>query len=131
MILMDRCPCCRARLAGAQSCPRCRADLSMLIAARKAADRHLKQSARYWQQNQVPAALKSLEQASHLHHTPLADALRRFMLACHYQTVSCLLSQRNYLHAKSRLHSIRRLAGHDKRYRLLNAFTDYLLLHRL
>lgn len=72
---MTRCPLCRARLAGADNCPRCGADLGRARAAREMASQYVERALACLAAGERQRARACVEQALWLHRTPLAEAM--------------------------------------------------------
>lgn len=66
---------CRAMLAGAETCRRCKADLSGVRAAERAAVRLEALAMRRLAAGDVPAAARLLRRALRFHRTPIAARL--------------------------------------------------------
>lgn len=128
---MQTCPCCRARLHGGADCPRCRADLSLPLAARQGAAFWLARSLDHWRQERPAAALAAIEHALRLRHTPLASALQKFMLERQVRLILALLANRQILPAKRRLYALRRFFRRARLLRVLDAYVDYLMVNKL
>ena len=60
---MERCPVCNARLNKASTCPRCQADLSLIIANALQSEFWLQKAQQYWLLNNVPMAMTSLDKS--------------------------------------------------------------------
>lgn len=76
---MERCPVCRAKLKEAQHCPRCKADLSHVIAAIHSANDWLQQAIGYLLTKQWDNAEFALKSADNCRHTPLTAVLINFV----------------------------------------------------
>ncbi|MBK1704551.1 hypothetical protein CKO40_08370 [Halochromatium glycolicum] len=72
---MERCPNCRARSDGSESCRRCGMDHSRLLAAERAADACLRRAVAALAVNDTATAEQALHCALSLQHDPLAKAL--------------------------------------------------------
>lgn len=72
---MTRCPLCRARLAGAATCPRCGADLALPQAAGSQADCRLKQALACLAAGDHQRGTLYAEQALQMHRTPLTEVV--------------------------------------------------------
>ena len=75
---MERCPSCRARCDGNETCRRCGMDLATLIAVERAAERLTLQGAAYLAADDPVAAGRDLTRALGLCRTPLAELLLGF-----------------------------------------------------
>lgn len=123
---MQRCPCCNARLSGALLCPRCRSDLSKVLAAEQAAKFWLAEAVRLWRNNATGPSLNALERSLQLKSSRLALALRGYFIDRLCQDILELLAQKQIQAAKRKLYGIRHLLpGHEPLLQL-NAFTDFL-----
>lgn len=79
---MERCPICRARLAGASTCPRCEANLSLARAAGTQAAQHLERALASLGEADCRQAEHHARQSLWLHRTPLAEAILGWSQAC-------------------------------------------------
>lgn len=78
---MTRCPLCRARLAGADTCPRCGADLALAQAARSAATGHLERALTCLAAGEHHRAATHTDHALRLHRTELAETIAGWLRA--------------------------------------------------
>jgi hypothetical protein len=78
---MTRCPLCRARLSGANSCARCGADLTLALTIQGAAARHLQQAMTCLAAGKRHSAAAHADQALRLHRTPLAETITHWLRA--------------------------------------------------
>jgi hypothetical protein len=76
---MDRCPLCRARLHGAATCRRCRAELGTAQRVAGEAAALLGAAMHRLAHGEVAAATPLLRRAAALHATPEARALLRLL----------------------------------------------------
>ena len=76
---MERCPVCQARLKQDPACPRCRADLSRLVAIEEQADLNLRQAMAALATGNEAQALRDVEASLRLKCVPLASRLRGFL----------------------------------------------------
>lgn len=76
---MERCPNCRARPEGGDSCRRCGMGLSLLLATERAAERHTTRAAAALARGDVEGALDALHQAQSLTADPLVRHLIGFV----------------------------------------------------
>ncbi|MGR9117002.1 MAG: hypothetical protein ACU85E_14655 [Gammaproteobacteria bacterium] len=123
---MQRCICCNARMGGAALCPRCRSDLSQVLAAENSAEIWLVEAIRLWQENKAEKSLDALERSLQLKSNRLALALRGYFIDRLCQDVLELLAQKRIQAAKRKLYGIRHLFPGNEQLFQLNAFTDYL-----
>jgi len=124
---MERCPCCQARLNG-PLCGRCQADLSLILATERAARFWLGCAIQHWQAGHYETSVAALETSLQLHPTPLARALRHFIVETQSRDIARLLANRQWLTAKRRLYQLRRLHPHSPLLRQLDRFSDHLLV---
>ncbi len=75
---MDRCPNCRARWDGGETCRRCGLDLAPLLVVEQAADGLLARAVSELARGDSPAALHTLAQARALSDDPLIRHLLGF-----------------------------------------------------
>ncbi|MBK5930731.1 hypothetical protein [Halochromatium salexigens] len=73
---MDRCPNCRARLDGAETCRRCGMELGLLRATERAADAWLRRAIAHLTRDEFECARQALHRALALRRDPLAESLR-------------------------------------------------------
>jgi hypothetical protein len=126
---MERCPCCNARLSGAQRfCPRCQADLGSVLNSEKLARHWLSKAFRFWLTREPQMAILALTQSINLKHTPIALVFRDFIISRQCRNVLELLEKREYKEAKESLSLLRRLNPENKLLRKLAGFTEYLLV---
>ena len=77
---MERCPVCQARLRQDPVCPRCRADLSKLLAIETEADVWLRQAFADLAEGREAQAKHAVEASLRLKHGLLASRLRIFLV---------------------------------------------------
>jgi hypothetical protein len=123
---MERCPCCKARLGGAEHCPRCQADLGKIIKAEQAARIWLLKAIRQWQDNEAERCLYALDHSLRLKKTTPALAFRYFLIHHQCRAILELLAQRQLPAANQKLYGLRSLLPHSELLRQLHSFTDYL-----
>ncbi len=128
---MERCPCCNARLTGAQVCPRCQADLVRVLGSEKMASHWLKRAVQLWFAHDQQLAILALTKSVQLKQTPLALVFRDFIIRQQYQNVLDLLAKKEYTEAKELLSMLRDLNPHNKFLRKLSGFTKYLLVNNI
>ncbi len=125
--MIERCPCCKARLREAKQCPRCKADLSLVIESEQLAKRWFSKALHYWLENKIEQSITALAFSLGLKQSRVAVAFRHFILQKKCQNILELLAQKHLLSAKNELYSVRMLLPHSKQLRQLNNFTDYLI----
>ncbi len=76
--MMDRCPNCRARSNGADTCRRCGMALGLLMAVEEAAERLTAQAVARFATDDLSLALRNLEQAVGLRREPFSELLLEF-----------------------------------------------------
>lgn len=76
-----RCPLCRARLAGAATCPRCGADLALPRAARDEAARCLQQALACLAAGDRQEGAEYANRALRLHRTRLGEVVAEWLTA--------------------------------------------------
>lgn len=75
---MDRCPNCRARWDGGETCRRCGMDLAPLLVVEQAAEGLLARAAAQLARGDFHGALRTLSRAEDLNAEPLTRHLRAF-----------------------------------------------------
>ena len=75
---MERCPNCRARWDGGESCRRCGMDLAPLLAIEQAAESLLATAVARMVRGDAPSAVRTLTQAERLSGEPLIRHLAGF-----------------------------------------------------
>jgi hypothetical protein len=125
---MERCPCCNARLTGAQFCPRCQADLGSVLGSEKLARHWLSKALQFWLAHEPQMAILALTQSINLKQTPFALVFRDFIIGQQCQNVLGLLAKKDYREAKESLSLLRDLNPHNKFLKKLYGFTKYLLV---
>ncbi len=76
---MDRCPQCRARYKGGETCRRCGADVSLLVAIEARAETLARQAVAKLLADDIPAASKKALSCRRLHDTSFSRALAGFI----------------------------------------------------
>jgi hypothetical protein len=76
---MERCPNCRARWDGGETCRRCGMDLAPLLVVEQAADRLLARAVAQLAGGDSPGAVRSLARAEALSAEPLVRHLKGFV----------------------------------------------------
>ena len=125
---MERCPACNARLREADSCPRCKADLSDIISAEKTADLWLTKAIQFFQDNNYEPCISAIECSLRSKDSRTARVFREYLIDFHCRNILDLLAQKQFLLAKQLLYRTRYLLPHSKQMRHLSDFTDYLLV---
>ena len=134
---MERCPCCMARLSGAQVCPRCQADLGGVIGSEKTAQYWLDLAVRFWMQHEAVLAMQTLNKSLRLKKLPPALAFCDFVIYRQVHQVLALLAKSNFTEAKHRINLLRELQPDNNLLKQLQGFTGYLMakqdgyLHKL
>ena len=128
---MERCPCCNARLTGAQFCPRCQANLGSVLGSEKMASQWLKYAVQLWFAHDQQLAILALTKSIHLKQTPLALVFRDFVIMQQCQNVLGLLAKKEYTEAKELLSMLLDLNPHNKFLRKLSGFTKYLQINNI
>lgn len=123
---MERCPCCNARLTGAQSCPRCQADLSSVLGSEQLARYWLSKALKFWLADEPQIAILALSKSICLKQTPLALVFRDFIIRQQSQNVLGLLEKKEYTEAKESLLLLCDLHPDNKFLRQLYGFAKYL-----
>jgi hypothetical protein len=128
---MERCPCCNARLTGAQFCPRCQADLGSVLGNEQLARHWLSKALQFWLAGESQIAIMALTKSINLKQTPLALVFRDFIIRQHCQNVLGLLEKKDYTEAKESLSLLRDLNPDNKFLKQLHGFTKYLFVKNL
>lgn len=126
--MIERCPCCNARLKQAIICPRCRADLNTLIKSEKSAQFWLTQSVQYLIENKIGQSSFAINLSLRLKRTKMAITFRDFLIHQQCKNILDLLAQTQLLSAKKALYHARELMPYNKQLQQLDAFTNYLLI---
>jgi hypothetical protein len=125
--MMTRCPCCKARLRESEQCPRCKADLSLIIGSEQFARLWFSKAIHYWLENKTEQSITALECSLGQKESKIAVVFRYYIVQKKCQYILELLAQKQLLSAKNQLYSVRRLFPHSNQLQQLNVFTDYLL----
>jgi hypothetical protein len=125
---MERCPCCNARLTGAQFCPRCQADLGRVLGSEQLARHWLSKALQCWLARKPQLAILALSKSINLKQTPLALVFRDFIIRQQCQNVLELLEKKEFTAAKESISLLRDLNPHNKFLRQLYGFTRYLVV---
>jgi len=72
---MDRCPSCRARTDGGETCRRCGMEFGLLLATEREAERWLRIGIAHLTKDESEAAEQALRRALSLKRDPLAESL--------------------------------------------------------
>ncbi len=124
---MERCPCCKARLAGADVCPRCQADLGSVISSEQTARHWLAHAVRFWFEHEPELAMLALVKSLRLEKTLTALAFCDFISQRQEQEVLALLAQRQLAEAKQLLKLLRELQPDNELLKQLQGFSGSLL----
>jgi hypothetical protein len=76
---MDRCPNCRARWDGGETCRRCGMDLAPLLVVEQAAEGLLARAVIQLARGDAPGAIRTLAQAEGLSDEPMIRHLKGFI----------------------------------------------------
>ncbi len=125
---MERCPCCNARLAVSQFCPRCQADLGSVLGSEQLARHWLCTALQFWLAREPQMATLALSKSISLKQTPLALVFRDFIIRQQCQNVLGLLEKKDYTEAKESLSLLCDLNPDNKFLKQLYGFTKYLLV---
>jgi len=126
---MDRCPCCNARLRETEICPRCKADLSVIINAGQSAQFWLSKAIYYYLESKIEKSIAALNFSLSLTKTGLAEVFRDFVIQQQCRGILDLLAKKQVLAAQQQLYRVRELFPHSEQLKKLNDFTDYLWLN--
>ncbi len=77
---MERCPTCRARLKGADVCPRCQTDLSRVLEIAKRAEFLCQYAVARLQRQDIKPAVWAMKKALQLQRSKLALFTQQFMV---------------------------------------------------
>ena len=124
---MERCPCCNARLTGAQFCPRCQADLGSLLGSEQLARHWLNNAMQFWFAREPQMAILALTKSVNLKQTSSALVFRDFITRRQCQKVLALLAEKKCIKAEKLLSMLRDLNPDSEFIRQLYGFTEYLL----
>jgi hypothetical protein len=125
---MERCPCCNARLAGGQACPRCQADLGSVLDSERQARHWLLRALQFWLEPNPHIAILALSRSLYLKQIPLARVFRDFITRQQCQIILELLEKKDYTQAKELLSLLRGLNPENKFVKQLYGFTRYLFV---
>ena len=124
---MERCPCCNARLTGAQFCPRCQADLGSVLGSEQLARYWLNNAMQFWFAREPQMATLALTKSVNLKKTSSALVFRDFITRRQCQKVLALLAEKKCIKAEKLLSTLRDLNPDNEFIRQLHGFTEYLL----
>lgn len=125
---MERCFYCNARLKGAVICPRCQADLSVVIRSEQVAQFWFSKTIQYWLENKTGQSLAALTLSLRFKKNQLTIVFHRFLIEQLCKEILDLLAQKQLLAAKQRLYTVCGLFPQSQQLQQLNRFADYLLL---
>lgn len=125
--MIERCPCCNARLKQAAVCTRCHADLNTVINSEKSAQFWLSQSIEYLINNKMEQSSFAINLSLRFKRTKVATTFHSFLIHQQCKNILDLLAQTQLLSAKKALYHVRVLIPHNKQLQQLDAFTNYLL----
>lgn len=80
---MERCPNCRARSDGADTCRRCGMALGLLLVTERAAERWLRRGIAHLASSEPDAAAEALRRSVALRRDPLAEHLLGLLRRAH------------------------------------------------
>ena len=123
---MERCPCCKARLAGADVCPRCQADLGAVIGCEQHAQHWLAQAVRFASEHEPRLAMLALLKSLGLKQTVTAQVFCGFIIRGQEQEVLALLAENELAEAERLLCLLRELQPGNEIFKQLQGFTGYL-----
>lgn len=123
---MERCPGCSARIREAVTCPRCRADLSLLISAEQESQFWLTKAINFYSKNKTEQSVGALCVSLGLKKTRTALVFRDFLIQRQCRNVLDLLVKKKLLAAKHQLYHVRQLIPKSNQLQKLQGFTDYL-----
>lgn len=123
---MERCPCCKARLAGAEVCPRCQADLGAAVSAGHHARYWLAQAVRFWAEHEPQLAMLALLKALRLKQTLSGQVFCDFIIREQGREVLALLAENQSAEAERLLGLLRELQPGNELFKQLQGFAGYL-----
>lgn len=123
---MERCPCCKARLAGAKVCPRCQADLVSVMGCDRYAQHWLAQAARFWAEHEPRLTMLALLKSLRLKQTLSAQAFCDFIIREQGREVLALLAENKLTEAERLLCLSRELQPGNEWLKQLQGFVGYL-----
>lgn len=129
--MIERCPCCNARLKGSVICPRCTADLNLILDSKKTAQYWLSKAVQSLADNEVEKSVIAINFSLHLSRTKIATVFYDFLVFRQCNDILELLAQDQVLVAKKILYNARVLIPHSKQLQQLDLFTNYLIITQL
>jgi len=126
--MIERCPCCNARLKQSITCSRCQADLNNLINCEKSAQYWLSLAIQSLLEHKIEQSSLAINQSLALNTTKAAMVFRHFLIYQQSHAVIDLLTQSQLLSAKKTLYNVRMLIPKSKQLQQLDNFIDYLLV---
>ncbi len=126
---MQRCSCCKARLADSAQCPRCGTDLSYCQAASAWAKTRLAEAIDYSQTDEMGLCLQTLQQSLLLEATPLARQLLDFFVERESRKILQLLAEKQILPARHKLQVLKNRFPNHELILQMHAYADYLSLN--
>jgi len=123
---MERCPCCKARLAEADVCPRCQADLVAVMGCDRYAQHWLAHAVRFWAEHEPRLAMLALLKSLRLKQTASAQAFCDFIVREQDQEVLALLAENKSIEAERLLDLLRELKPGNELLKQLQGFAGYL-----
>ncbi len=127
--MIERCPCCNARLKQALCCPRCKADLSNIVSSEQSAQYYLSVAIQAMLNNNIEKSSMAISQSLHLKITRTALVFREFLIQQQTKDTLDLLAQAQLIAAKNKLYTLRQLIPHSKKLQQLEQFASYLLFN--
>lgn len=128
--MIDRCPCCNARLKEAVSCPRCQADLNGMIAAEKSAELWLSKAIENLLDSNTEQSIAAINRSLQLKKTAMAEQLRGFLIQQQCKNILDLLAQAQIIPAKKALYQARSLMPYSQQLQILDTFANYKLFNK-
>ncbi|MGR9012591.1 MAG: hypothetical protein ACU83U_03010 [Gammaproteobacteria bacterium] len=119
---MERCPCCKARLAGAEICPRCQADLGAVIGCEQHAQHWLRHAVRFWFEHEPMLAMLALIKSLRLNKTASSLIFCDFIVRQQRREVLSLLAEHKLTEAERRLCLLRELQPDNELFMQLHGF---------
>jgi len=123
---MERCPCCKARLAGADVCPRCQADLVAVIGCEQRAQYWLAAAVGFWGEHEPRLAMPALLKSLRFKQTVSAQVFCDFVIREQGQEVLALLAENKLAEAERLLCLLRELQPGNALFKQLQGFAGYL-----
>ncbi len=123
---MERCPCCNARLMGANICPRCLADLTGIIGSEQHAQYWLGHAVRFWCRHKPKLAMHTLAKSLRLKQTSTALLFGGFISQQQVRHMLALLAQREITEAKLLVNLLLELQPENDFFKKLQGFANHL-----